>query len=320
MSNPDAVSRKLIGTQGGKRRLSTLLALKDAKKRNTRLDNPSREEMRECIKDQWCWWCDKGPWKNLAAHTSKAHFIMAADIRELAYLFKTAVICSPEHSLVASIHFKKLEGMGLLNRRPGQAARPHILSTAGHDAVVALSKIQIRKPAFRKAFTEQNELQKRPHLCGVCGTLIPTSKPIHCSPECSHIAHSESCSRAMTPERIARFNAIRRPPEPEEQSRRVKEYWRKFKELPPEEQRRLNLERASSRRVRIYKDCVICGATFDVIPSQAKEAVTCRRPKCKKKNQSIKAIGRRHTPEAIAKMSAHAKQRHVKEPLFGSRR
>lgn len=313
----DAVSRKYIGTRNGKQRLSTLLSHKNAKKRNTKSGNPSREEMRECIKSQWCWWCDSGPWRCLAAHTSKAHFIMAADIRELAYLFKQALICSPEHSHNATIRFKKIEEMGLMKRGHGEAGNPHVYSTAGRDWAVEKGRRAINSPAFRSGSAEYNESKKGSHPCPICGNRIETSRPVHCSPQCSHIAHSEASKKSMTPERIAQFKTIRYHPDPKEQSKRAHAYWDNFKELPLGEQRRLNLEKASSRRIRVIKLCVICGSEFDVIPSHAGKAVTCCHPECKQQNQSNKAKGRRHTSESIAKMSAIAKERHIKEPLFG---
>lgn len=181
----DSPSRKWIGTKRGKQRLSTLQANKLAQKKDTRPGVPSREEMREYIKDQWCWWCDSGPWKCLSAHTSKAHGILGADIREFAYLFKRAVICSPEHSHAAGVRFDKLEKMGLLRRPCGKSGVTHVLGTAGRDAVVASSKKTVRSLAFRKGFAEYNERAKRPHPCPGCGKMMPSSKPVCCSKECT---------------------------------------------------------------------------------------------------------------------------------------
>lgn len=101
-------------------------------------------------------------------------------------------------------------------------------------------------------------------------------------------------------------------------SAQAKEYWRKFKELPLEEQRRLNLEHAASRRKRVYKDCIICGRNYNVILSQSNKSTTCRRDKCKRENASRNSKGRKHTPESIVKMSAHARRRHISEPCFGA--
>jgi hypothetical protein len=109
--------------------------------------------------------------------------------------------------------------------------------------------------------------------------------------------------------RLKRVHAMR--------SAQSREYWRKFKELPEEEQRRLNLQKAASRRVRVYKKCTICGDAFDVIPSKAHQA-TCGKPECKHQHRSNKAKGRRHSPESIKKMSDWAKLRHELEGgLFG---
>ena len=149
--------------------------------------------------------------------------------------------------------------------------------------------------------------------CPVCGKFIPTSKPIHCSPECVHIAMSEGDRRAMTPERIAHFNSIRRRPTPEQQSKAARAFWEKVKSWPTEKQKEYYMRRAEPRKVRILKQCVICGETFDVIPSHASQAVTCGRDTCKRENSRRNALGRKHTPESIARMSEHAKRRHAIE-------
>lgn len=182
----DATSRKLIGTQGGRRRLSTLLAIKNAQKRNTRLGNPSQEEMRECISSQWCWWCDKGPWRNLAAHTSKAHGILAADIREMAHLIKRAVICSPEHSFTCAVHLQHLLEKGQLER-PGGESVPHVLSTRGRERSSEQGKKMLSDSRFINGAKLQHENARKPHPCPVCGEIIPSAMPRCCSEKCSKI-------------------------------------------------------------------------------------------------------------------------------------
>jgi len=323
MSNPDAVHRKLIGTKGGRRRLSTLLALRDAQKRDTKLGNPTREEMRECIKSQWCWWCDSGPWKCLAAHTSKAHGIYATDIRELAYLFKSSSICSPEHSANARARFVEMDSRGVIKRVNNAHHTTHIMSTAGHDVAAACLKKTRNSPAFLEGEYKYHEAIKGKHPCPICGKMIPTSRPTYCSTECSKknlsiVQSHPNPKLSATLKGLYAKGKLKR--DPKKQSELSKEYWRKFKELPIEEQRVLNLKKAESRIVRVVKKCVICDREYNVIPSQADDSVTCGQKSCQTENRRIKATGRKHTPEAIAKMSARAKKRHLTEPLFGTKR
>jgi hypothetical protein len=63
---------------------------------------PSAASVRKFIEAQVCPWCGTGPWQVMAGHTSKAHGISAAELREMAGLIKAASICSPDHSKVTS--------------------------------------------------------------------------------------------------------------------------------------------------------------------------------------------------------------------------
>ena len=150
--------------------------------------------------------------------------------------------------------------------------------------------------------------RRKPHNCGVCGTLIETSIPRHCSPECVHIAWSEAAKRMMTPERITQFNSIRQRPTPEQQSATAKKYWADVKSWPIEKQKELYLRRAFSLRRRVIKVCVICGKEYDVVPSHADESRTCRGVECKRTHLSRIFTGRKHTPESIAKMRLRARE------------
>ena len=268
--------------------------------------------IRQYIEHQTCWICGKGGWKALSQHLVKKHGLPASQVREEAFMFKRERLISQELSeqlsVVALLKFGERRHIQLRGEKMSQK----VLSTKAKDVL----RKRIKEIQPLTAISQRKK--RRSHHCPVCDKLIETSKPIHCSDECSHIIRSEKARKAMTPERIAFFRTVKYKPTSEEQRKIVKEYWRKFKELPPEEQRRLSLEKAASRRVRVYKNCVICGVTFDVISSHADEQVTCCRLECKRENQSNKAKGRKHTPEAIAKMSAYAKKRHQREGgLFG---
>ena len=275
-------------------------------------DSPTPEILRSYIKECCCWICGKGGWKALSQHLVKAHGLPAAEVREMAYMLKRERLISEELSEFLSKDALRRFGDKLKRYEKG------VKQPERHYSSKAKDILRKRAKEIRPLAAIALEKTRIPHNCPVCGRLIPTSKPIHCTPECSHIAASESAKKAMTPERIAQFKRVLYKPTPEEQSIIAKEYWRKFKELPPEEQRRLNLEHAASRRVRVYKNCIICGVKFDVIPSHADEQVTCGRLRCKRQNQSNKSKGRKHSAESIAKMSAYAKKRHEREGgLFG---
>ena len=244
----------------------------------------SPDVIRQYIEQQTCWICGKGGWKALSQHIVKKHGITAAEVREMAYMFKRERLISEELSEAISKDF--LRRFGNRRRIPikGEPFPTKVLSSKARDI------LRDRMKAIRPTGSLPEE------------TKLNISK-----------AHKRLYQNGKIPwNKLAKQKRIH-----EQRSQQSKEYWRKFKELPPEEQRRRNLERAASRRVRVYKNCVICGAVFDVIPSHSEEQVTCCRPRCKKQNQSNKATGRRHTPESIAKMSIHAKERHIQQPLFG---
>ena len=268
------------------------------------------ETIRAYIEQQQCWICGKGGWKALSQHLVKKHGIPASQVREMAYMFKRERLISIELSEVISKDASRRFGNNRHYPVKGEPSK-RLYSSKARD--ILRRRVNVIRPLGALAQVKRRE----PHSCPVCGTVIGTSRPIHCSPECVHIAMSEAASKAMTPERIALFTTNRRTPTPAEQSKRSKDYWRRFKELPLEEQRRLNLARAASRRVRVIKHCAICDGPFEVIPSQAHKAITCGKPDCKRQNKSNKGTGRKHTPASIAKMSAHAQQRHINEPLFG---
>tara|TARA_Y100000310_G_scaffold103055_1_gene101206 strand:+ start:67 stop:924 length:858 start_codon:yes stop_codon:yes gene_type:complete len=269
--------------------------------------DPPPEVIRDYIAQQHCWICNKGGWKALSQHLVKKHGIPAAEVREMAYMFKYERLISEELSENMSKDALRRLGDKKWKPKKGEPQSRKVLSTKA-KGLLKKRVVEIR-PLAALAQRERREA----HPCPVCGVTIETSRPVHCSPECSHKALSESARRAMTPERIALFKTIRYKPTPAEQSRNAKEYWRKFKELPPEEQRRLSLEKAASRRVRVEKDCVICGTTFEDIPSHIDDHVACSNRECRRQNRSNKGKGHRHTPESIAKMSQHAKMRHQRE-------
>ena len=271
------------------------------------------EIIRQYIEQQTCWICGKGGWISLSQHLALAHGLPAKEVREMAYMYKHERIVSEELSEIRS----KLCLVNLGDKRhifqKGYKQTKHILSTKYKDTL----KKRVKEIQPLTLTTEALRKKRKPHYCKICGAFIETSQPKYC-PECWRVAIGRATQKAMTPERIAQFKSVLYKSTAEERSRNSKEYWRKFKELPLEEQRKLSLEKAASRRVRVYKNCIICGAKFDVIPSQVDKIKTCRKNGCSIELYRRQRLGRKHTPEAIAKMSAHAKERHQREGgLFG---
>lgn len=185
----DAASRKWIGTKKGKQRVSTLRNHTLAQRRAIRSGNPTMEELLECIDSQWCWWCNSGPWICLSQHTSKAHGILASDIREMAHLIKRAVICSPEHSFACVVRLQHLLEKGQLERPKGESV-PHVLSTRGREHSSEQGKKMLSDSRFINGAKLHHENAKKPHPCPICGKIIPAAQPVHCSEECTKAARS----------------------------------------------------------------------------------------------------------------------------------
>ena len=153
------------------------------------LDDPSPPVLRAYIADQICWWCDTGPWKCLAAHTFHAHGIKAADLRRLAFLFKTATICS--EALSENYRARALAS----GRLPGRSETPkkRVYSEAGRES--GRKRLQAWRDRVgpeeverqrRRAYAAQRTLYAKPHPCTRqgCERIVPRASRKTCSPEC----------------------------------------------------------------------------------------------------------------------------------------
>ncbi len=247
--------------------------------------DPPPDVIKAYITQQQCWICSKGGWKALSQHLVKKHGLPAAEVREMAYMFKHERLISEE--LSEAISKDALRRFGNRRHIPirGESISLKHLSSKAKD--ILKNRIKEIRPIGPLSQETKLKISQK---------------------------HTEAFRNGKIPwNKLARLKRVH-----DTRSAQAKEYWRRFKELPPEEQRRINLERAASRRVRVYKNCIICGTTFDVIPSHEVEQVTCGKPECKRQNQSNKAKGHKHTSESIAKMSVYAKERHQREGgLFG---
>jgi hypothetical protein len=55
-------------------------------------------ELRACIEDQRCPWCDRSDLRSLSSHTVRAHGVYAHELRELAGLAPAVPLCAPSLS------------------------------------------------------------------------------------------------------------------------------------------------------------------------------------------------------------------------------
>lgn len=166
---------------------------------DVRVGDPGPSVLREYIKALVCWWCGKGPWKSLAIHTRKSHGVSAANIREMAGLFKYTSICDPSFATELAARESNMANLALIpKKRGGKGSRT--LSEAGRqlyrqrlkdymDAIGPEAALEQRRAASRVNAAKS----KRPHLCSAgCGTMIPTATPKTCSPECRRLVRQRT--------------------------------------------------------------------------------------------------------------------------------
>jgi predicted nucleic acid-binding Zn ribbon protein len=160
-----------------------------------RLDNPSQEEMRECIKDGYCWWCGRGGWKSLSLHT-RSHGIFAKDIRELAGLYKHIPTCLPELSYKMSL--LPCNKLNLIKAQNAPKNKHKVMSEAGRKSAIMRLKRFITPEMRHKASLIAAEKHRKPHQCPICGVIIQTSYPITCSPKCRKIIRQRTAIKTAS--------------------------------------------------------------------------------------------------------------------------
>lgn len=99
-----------------------------------------------------------------------------------------------------------------------------------------------------------------------------------------------------------------------------KQAWAKIRQLPVEQQKELFERRVAKRRApMITIPCAECGNPIPLPEYRLRgKHRTCCSPECRRKYLSRIRTGRKLKPESIAKMRAHAKERHAREGgLFG---
>lgn len=171
---------------------STLRNHRLDKKHDTKAGMPSREVLRDCLEDGYCWWCDTGGWKQLAVHTCKAHSITADDIRKIAGLYKHNPTCLKDETDRCSE--RNILGLkeGTRKRLVGPSKGYKIkFSEAGRifqDTVRnKIIKEQRTPENLLKALNRTKEVLSKPHPCPVCGQVVPRTHPITCSPKCRKV-------------------------------------------------------------------------------------------------------------------------------------
>ncbi len=155
------------------------------------LDDPSPEELRECIQQQLCWWCRIDGWKVLALHTRVAHGISAFEIRSLAGLMGQDSICSPEASSSARNRAIKRDSAEVMHHGQNKGKRHHFTPAGMESQRTRNLEWRTRNPeahqAALKAATQAMIVKvSMPHKClnPGCEVQISRKKPYTCSPRC----------------------------------------------------------------------------------------------------------------------------------------
>ncbi len=164
--------------------------------------DPDPTYLKECIQDGYCPWCDTGGFKILSRHTWNAHGISVAELRDIAMMFKHESTCSSEyHAALSNRHKAELASGRVLPSNFHSLKGPHTFSRAGRilqDTVKTQILLANQSSEQRKQAARQGALKtRRPHLCSAgCGTMIPTSSPKTCSPECRRVVRQRTIVKA----------------------------------------------------------------------------------------------------------------------------
>lgn len=149
-------------------------------KRNVRTDDPNQEELRQCIKDNWCWWCDSGPWVNLGRHINYCAGYTAREVKDMAGMYYVEPLCSDEFSHRCKENTIK---RGFIPDPPQKPCKKNLSNKFKIEArkrILANSNDEQRREANKKAAAKN----RKPHECPVCGSIVPTAARRTCSDEC----------------------------------------------------------------------------------------------------------------------------------------
>jgi len=172
----------------------------------TRLDDPTPEELRECIRDGHCWWCGKTRFKTLSGHTSKIHGITAAELRDLAGLFKHAPTCTPELSYQFQTNpLKKAATLQNVKKAQAKGHKGYKIkfNKAGRkhqdEVKTAILLANSNDDQRRNANKIRSEKYRKYHPCPVCGKIVPFSikRWVTCSPECRRVIRQRTALASL---------------------------------------------------------------------------------------------------------------------------
>ena len=173
--------------------------------------DPPSDELRECIKQGYCWWCKTNGWKRLAQHTAMAHNIYADDIRKMAIMLKRAPTCIQEESEIMSdrrLQLMKEGKVKIPDWRLGILVK-HEYSEAGLKSLrdkMPIMRATLTDEVKKKATQKAIEKTSKPHHCPICGKIIPCARPVCCSVECRRIRQNTGVISAVTRKRLGNEN------------------------------------------------------------------------------------------------------------------
>lgn len=149
-----------------------------------RLDEPEAEELREYVDSQKCWWCLRSGFKVIAGHIARAHGIDRFALREMAGVFRHAVITDPIYH-TARQDAARLAWNGMKTPAPGTKRS---YSSAG--LVVQRRKLDAARadPAVRVITATNLKIahlkRRQQHPCDICGKILPFARPKRCLGAC----------------------------------------------------------------------------------------------------------------------------------------
>lgn len=100
-----------------------------------RLPTFSKDVVRRAIEAGICPWCNRGPYKMIASHTTRVHGVDARELRDLAGLTYSTSLLPEETRQKFSDRAHRQREAGVLVGSPNGGRGPHRLSEAGKDAL-----------------------------------------------------------------------------------------------------------------------------------------------------------------------------------------
>ena len=171
---------------------------------------PSAEATRRAVMAGICPLCGRGPFQVLAGHTQKVHGVDRFELRELADLTYSASLLddrtreqfSERARARLALGVPLPSSKGVRTKRRLSPAGKRIQADKLHRFAERLGPDGIARQRTAAA-RRSGELQRKPHPCPACGTILPTAHPITCSSDCRRVIRVRT-ARASAAKRIAR--------------------------------------------------------------------------------------------------------------------